>query len=284
MRQDAPIDFGALRVFLTLSEELHFGRTAERLSLSQPRVSQLIREMERHIGGELFRRTSRRVRLTPLGDELLRDITPAVQRIDRAVVSARATAQGLRIGFRGPFASSLDAAIGESRSRRTEFAVTMVQLPWTDLFGALRRGELDMQVSQRPVLPDDPELPDDLVAGPIVGRYRRVAAIARDHPLAARSELTTADLVDVPVLRFATDVRTESEMLSTVAQGGTAYLTSTAMAAHFAHPRVIYIPLCGMPPAEAMLLWHKDCRSAKVRAFAEIARTALPAEPPGARP
>ncbi|WP_232663220.1 LysR family transcriptional regulator [Pseudonocardia sp. TRM90224] len=56
-----------IAVFLVLAEELHFGRTAQRLHLSQGRVSQLIRALEREVGGPLFERSSREVRLTQLG-------------------------------------------------------------------------------------------------------------------------------------------------------------------------------------------------------------------------
>lgn len=52
-------------VFLTLADELHFGRTAERLHLSQARVSQVVRKLERAIGAALFERTTRTVSLTP---------------------------------------------------------------------------------------------------------------------------------------------------------------------------------------------------------------------------
>lgn len=64
------MDTAEIEVFLTLAEELHFGRTAERLRMPQPRVSRLIASMERRAGGALFERTSRRVRLTPLGAQL----------------------------------------------------------------------------------------------------------------------------------------------------------------------------------------------------------------------
>ncbi|WP_198347686.1 LysR family transcriptional regulator [Nocardia terrae] len=298
--RDAPLDFTALRAFLTLSEELHFGRTAQRLSLSQPRVSQLIREMERQIGGALFVRTSRRVRLTTLGDDLLRDIMPAVDRIDRALVAARATTRGLRIGFLGQFASTLDAAIAESRRREPDFAITMTQLQCQDLFGALRRRELDMQVSLCPVRQDD------LVAGPVVGEYPRAVAIARAHPLATRRELTLEDLGDIAAvapapdtppelvrsywppertpsgrrIHFAGPARTEAEMLGTVAQGGAVYLTSTAMATHFTHPAVTYLPFAGLPPVRAILVWHQDTRCAKVREFATLAEHAYHANRP----
>ncbi|MFF1876232.1 LysR family transcriptional regulator, partial [Kitasatospora herbaricolor] len=56
-----------IEIFLTLAEELHFGRTAEKLYISAPRVSQAIAQQEKRIGAPLFERTSRKVTLTPLG-------------------------------------------------------------------------------------------------------------------------------------------------------------------------------------------------------------------------
>src|SRR5215469_7954060 len=61
------MDAAEIEVFLTLAEELHFTRTAERLHLPQSRVSRLVASLERRVGGALFERTSRRVVLTPLG-------------------------------------------------------------------------------------------------------------------------------------------------------------------------------------------------------------------------
>jgi DNA-binding transcriptional LysR family regulator len=66
------VELREIETFLVLAEELHFGRSATRLHLSQSRVSQTIRSIESRIGGRLFDRTSRQVRLTLLG-ELLRD-------------------------------------------------------------------------------------------------------------------------------------------------------------------------------------------------------------------
>jgi len=63
--------------FLALPEELHFGRTAERLHVSAARVSQTIRRLERRVGVPLFRRTSRRVELTPVGRQLHDETRPA---------------------------------------------------------------------------------------------------------------------------------------------------------------------------------------------------------------
>ena len=71
------MDTAEIEVFLVLAEELHFGRTAERLRLPQPRVSRLVAALERRAGGALFERTSRRVRLTPLGQQLASQLRPA---------------------------------------------------------------------------------------------------------------------------------------------------------------------------------------------------------------
>jgi DNA-binding transcriptional LysR family regulator len=56
-----------IEIFLTLAEELHFGRTAERLRVSPARITQAIKKQERQIGAVLFERTNRTIRLTPLG-------------------------------------------------------------------------------------------------------------------------------------------------------------------------------------------------------------------------
>ena len=60
-----------IRVFLAVAEELHFGRAAERVGLTSSRVSQTVRLLETRVGGRLFERTSRRVKLTPLGEQFL---------------------------------------------------------------------------------------------------------------------------------------------------------------------------------------------------------------------
>src|SRR6478735_8828221 len=62
------MDLRQLEVFLEVKEQLHFGRAAERLYLAQPTVSETVRRLERELGGRLFERSTRRVRLTPLGE------------------------------------------------------------------------------------------------------------------------------------------------------------------------------------------------------------------------
>ncbi len=70
-----------IEIFLALAEELHFGRTAERLHVTSSRVSHAIKQQERRIGTALFERTSRTVRLTPAGEQLYQILRPAYEGI-----------------------------------------------------------------------------------------------------------------------------------------------------------------------------------------------------------
>src|SRR5206468_4771666 len=101
-RLEDDVNYAEIAVFLTLAEELHFGRTAERRGLSQPQVSRIIRSLEWQVGGALFERTSRAVRLTPLGEELRSAVHPSYTELQqgfRAVQAKAREANGiLRVG------------------------------------------------------------------------------------------------------------------------------------------------------------------------------------------
>ena len=79
------VELRELRIFLMLVEELHFGRTAERLGISQPGVSEAVRVLESRLGVKVFDRTSRRVHLTPAGEDLKRHLAPALAALDQAL-------------------------------------------------------------------------------------------------------------------------------------------------------------------------------------------------------
>ena len=93
---EAPVELRELRYFVAVAEELHFGRAAERLHMSQSPLSRAIRELERGLGLVLFVRTTRTVELTPAGIALLERGRRALAEVDAAITDAREAAQAGR--------------------------------------------------------------------------------------------------------------------------------------------------------------------------------------------
>jgi DNA-binding transcriptional LysR family regulator len=118
---DVPVELRELRYFVAVAEELHFGRAADRLHMSQSPLSRAIRDLERALGVVLFVRTTRRVELTEAGSLLLERVRRPLADIDRAVADARgageSAAASLRIGFT-PVTRIAAIRIGEEAKAR----------------------------------------------------------------------------------------------------------------------------------------------------------------------
>jgi DNA-binding transcriptional LysR family regulator len=114
---EVPVELRQLRYFVAVAEELHFGRAADRLHMSQSPLSRAIRELERELGVVLFVRTTRRVELTPAGVALLERARRALLEIDLAVDGARRAGEPERgvvtVGY-GPFTRSLVRRIADA--------------------------------------------------------------------------------------------------------------------------------------------------------------------------
>ncbi|GAA4553197.1 LysR family transcriptional regulator [Amycolatopsis samaneae] len=285
------LDLRELECFLVLGEELHFGRTAQRLYVSQGRVSQLVRALERRIGGRLFERTSRRVRPTPLGERLLAELRPGYDAVHAAVDSARAAARGvegtLRLGFlAGTGHGELVDAIRTFQRRHTGSEVVLTEVPLADPFGDLRRGEIDAAVVMLPVAEPD------LVVGPSFSRQPQTLAVSARHPLARRASVTAEDLAACPMLDIGGSapgywreisapattpggraiprgpaVRTMQEALTTIAadRGGMLFCAPTARSQN--RPDVVFVPVTGLPDSVLGLVWHRERETARLRAF-----------------
>jgi DNA-binding transcriptional LysR family regulator len=196
------IELHELRAFLTLAEELHFGRSAERLRLTQSRVSQILRQLEHKLGGQLVHRTSRRVTLTPLGERFQTEVGAAYEGLasvlERTHAAGRTLDGTLRLGLLSPTSGGphLAAIIDAFEKGHPACKVEISEVPLTDPLGPLRRDEIDLMSTRLPLRRPD------IVIGPTLSREPRVLAVARDHPLAEREQVSIEDVADYLVAPF----------------------------------------------------------------------------------
>ena len=296
------VDLRELRLFLTLAEELHFGRTAERLQLTPSRVSQSLRALEHKLGGTLVHRTSRRVKLTPFGDRFLRDVRPAVERLDGVLeqsdVSAHRLDGPLRLGLlSGPAGGPhLVEIIRSFEALHPECSVEVVQMSWEDPFRGLHENDVEAMATWVPL-----EQPD-LVVGPCLTRQPRVLAVGRDHPLARRETVSVEELADHRVLRFdnwpkelqeaVVPIRTPSgrpiratrirvgehavlDIPLRIARGEIVWPTVASARPYMGDRDLRFVPIEGMPPLRSALVWRRPARDPKLREFIRVAREVL---------
>ena len=288
------VELRELRIFLTLADELHFGRTAERLGISQPGVSEAVRVLESRLGVKVFERTSRRVRLTPEGEELRRNLVPALAALDQALAQtselSRAVHGLLRIGFvlttEGPALSRLIAAFQASYPA---CEVRLQEVETFDAYRALRRGDIDVLCNWLAV--DEP----DLTAGAAFAHYQRAVAVAATHRLASKNTVSVEELADEEValpppstpravydlivpqrtpsgrpIRRTQPVQTINEILSLVARGRIVHPTSSTVPI-FNRDDVALIPINDLPPLPLGLVWCTGRDNPRIRALNEIA-------------
>ncbi|MEV5411372.1 LysR family transcriptional regulator [Thermopolyspora sp. NPDC052614] len=138
------MELRALHYFVTVAEELHFGRAAQRLRIVQPAVSQQIARLERELGVRLLHRTSRTVRLTPAGERVLAAARETLAAAARVRVVAGEPATTLRIGVASCVTPRLDRALARLRDGERPAEPELVNLPVTARLDAVRDGELDL--------------------------------------------------------------------------------------------------------------------------------------------
>ncbi|WP_199853768.1 LysR family transcriptional regulator [Plantactinospora sp. BB1] len=288
------VELRDIEIFLTLAEELHFGRTAQRLHVSQARVSQAIKAQERRIGAALFDRTSRAVRLTAVGKQLRDDLRPGYDAIQRGLAAASESARGVsgtvRLGVMGAVGHEIRDIIDLFRSRHPGCEVALREIHFSDPFAALRAGELDLALLWRPVREPD------LVEGPVLLTEGRVLAVWTGHELANRASVSMEDFgglvfVDfdpnlpdywveamVPVktpsgrpIPRAPLVTTFHEILTQVAAGKCLSPLNEHVLQYYSHPGVVFVPVHDAPVTEWVLLWRKGGASPRVQRFVETA-------------
>lgn len=189
-------DLRQTRAFVLVAEELHFGRAAARLFMTQPALSRSIRALEDAVGTALFERSTRRVRLTAAGEAFAAECRLALGHLERAAAAATNAAEGregrLRVGY-------MDFAINGRlpqilKAFRTKFPQVLVDLeyiPTAVQHTALLQGRIDIGFVigefRAPRILNLPVDSDDFVA-----------LLPEGHRLAARASMRLADLADEP--------------------------------------------------------------------------------------
>lgn len=300
------LDLGLLRHFVAVAEELHFGRAAQRLYLSQPALSRQIRRLEEQVGTQLFARTSRRVELTAAGDVLLQAARRALEQVERAVDDARRASRGesgyLRVGLRESAAVALlPALVRWYRQRFPGVTLTLDELDDYEQCVRLTDGRLDIGfVRSVPITRD--------VVSEVLLDEPYAAVLPESHPLAGSARLSLSALADeqfvlwrrgfmdpaydelIETCRrhgFAPQIALETinshTILALVAAGVGISLLAYSYR-HLHRPGVVLVPIEDVRTM-LRLAWHRDNRSLLVERFCAAAcAIAAELEPETARP
>ncbi|MBX8516263.1 LysR family transcriptional regulator [Pseudomonas cichorii] len=285
-----------LRYFIAVAEELHFGRAAQTLGISQPPLSQQIQTLEQELGARLFDRTNRRVQLSEAGRLFLEEARGVLAQVDKAADVARRAQLGelgeLKIGFTAsaPFTSSIPQAIFSFRQKYPAVHLALKEMTSKDVAEQLEDRSIQVGI-MRPLA-----LPDSLVSFELL-REPLVAIMRSDHPLAAcseqglyMSELATEPFVFFPrtygsglyaqILELARDagfsplITQEAGEVMTIIGLVAAGLGVTVLPASYQRMRiegVVYRTL--LDPAATSAVWlvqRKDEQSPMAKAFFEL--------------
>lgn len=200
------IELRSLRQFLAVAEELHFGRAALRLHMTQPPLTQAIQKLEQALGAPLFERSSRSVRLSPAGEALLPQARRLLLEAEQLGTLVRAAAEGQRGRVRLGFVSTV--GFGELPRWLRAFRE---QQP--DILLSLREATLDVQLQQF--------AGEDLDAGFVIhapgalpagfealgiAREPMVLALSAEEALATKAQLAAADILTLPLVIFPREI------------------------------------------------------------------------------
>lgn len=189
-------DMRQARAFVLVAEELHFGRAAGRLYMSQPALSRAIRQLEEGVGVPLLERSTRRVRLTPAGDAFAAECRLALGHLGRAVSAAQNAAEGqegrLRVAYMD-FAINgrLPQILQAFRAKHPRVAIDLQFMATALQHPALLEGRIDIGFIIGEF--DSPQ-----VVNLLVEQEDFVALLPEGHRLAAMSKVRVGDLATEP--------------------------------------------------------------------------------------
>ncbi|MGW3963821.1 LysR family transcriptional regulator [Amycolatopsis sp. NPDC005003] len=278
------MELRTLRYFVAVAEELHFGRAAARLHMSQPPLSRAIKQLETDVGAVLLLRSAAGVTLTPAGTALLAEARALLDQADQARVrvAAAAGAAALTVGILGDGADPAATRLADAyRRQHPDVEVRVRDTDLTDPTCGLRAGLVDVALTRGPF--DETGLTVHELRADPVG-----AVLRADDPLSGRARLTLADLAGRRWFRFpdGTDpvwqaywhggepregpvVRAVQECLQAVLWNGTIGLMPLG---HRPPGELAVVPVADLAPSPVVVAW-KDA-GPLVRSFARLAAAA----------
>ncbi|WP_433192321.1 LysR family transcriptional regulator [Nocardia sp. CA-107356] len=289
------MDLRLLRYFVAVAEELHFGRAAARLHMSQPPLSRAIKQLETDLGCVLLHRSPIGVALTPAGSALYEEARLLLTQAERArvrVIAAAGTAT-LTIGTLAHSAEQAGTRLAAAyRHHHPGVHIRIREADFTDPTTGLRSGLVDVALTRTPF--------DQTGIATHILRTDRIGVVLRaDDPLAHRDSLRRPDLADRPWFRLPDDtdplwraywtqttghekdgpvVRTVHECLQAVLWNGSVGL---APLTHDLPDGLIAVPLTDMPSSDLVVAWNKGDNSPLIRSFIRIAAAIYRADPIG---
>ena len=201
-RDEARIELRQWRQFLAVAEELHFGRAAQRIHMTQPPLTQAIAGLEAALGVRLFDRTKRSVQLTPAGTALLAPVRDLLARAQALPAHARAAAAGEVGALRLAFVSTVGFALLPQWVRAFRDRCPGVRLELIEATGdvqlqALQLGEIDAGFMLH-----SPGFAPPGLAHLLIATEPLVLALPERHPLAAQARLNLKDVLAEPLVIF----------------------------------------------------------------------------------
>ncbi|MBK0392780.1 LysR family transcriptional regulator [Ramlibacter algicola] len=287
-----------LRYFAVLGEELHFGRAADRLAITQPPLSSAIKALEQELGVQLLERDSRRVRLTPAGAAFLVEAQQILERVEKATSIAKTVAGGMRgrleVGVTGSLLYRKAPAIVQAYRREMPGVdVVLREMSTADQTSALLHGQLQAGFVNAAAVPPP-------LASMPLPQDEFVVCLPSNHPKANATRVRLTDLASEQFVMFSRDVApanhdnviaifSQAGIHPTTVHAARQWLTIIAMVAHGLGvalvPRslsrskvdgVTFVRLRDVSAASpALLAWNPDFETPAVTSFLACAQQVM---------